>query len=167
MDRQWRARSIQVVAKCDWYVVRKGIFDYVGKGDVSEADLRAVHRELRDSGVFVCVPKPVSLDEKLGSSRLGMRLTPRRIRKSEAAGARLQPKLRWVALGARVAVLPDPGPVWVDEERLFVPGEVVPLPWTEPRIEMTIVRPKTVLEAMIAVLGPDGPKRATLPPPPS
>jgi hypothetical protein len=167
MDRQRRSRAIQIAAKCDWYVVRTGSFDFVGKGDVSEADLRAVHRELRDQGVFVCVPKPTSLDEQLGAGRMGMKLTPRRIRRSEEFGARLRPKLRWVALGARVAVLPADGPVWVDDEHLFKPGEVVPLPWTEPLVQMTVVRPKSVLEAMHSVLGPSGPKRATLPPPPS
>jgi hypothetical protein len=163
MDRQRRARVIQVIAGAEWYVVKAGSFDMVGKGDVSDADLRAVHRELRDGGVFLCVPKAKSMEERLGRSKLGYRLTPGRIRRSEERATSRPPKLRWVALGARVAVLPLPGPVWVDDERLFAPGERVPLPWTEPLVEMTVVRPKTVYAAMQAILGRDGPARATLP----
>ncbi len=166
MDRQWRSRPVQVVAKCDWYVVKRGSFDMVGKGDVSQADLRAVYRELGDRGVFACVPKPLSLDDRLGPGWLGLRLTPRRIRKSEEIGAKLRPRLRWVALGSRVAVLPQQGPVWVDDEHLFEPGSKAPLPWTDPAVEMTVVRPKTVLACMKSVLGPNGPKRAALPPEP-
>jgi hypothetical protein len=74
--------------------------------------------------------------------------------------------MRWVARGARVAVLPSSGPVWVDDEHLFAAGETVPLPWTQPLVEMVVVRPKTVLAALRAVIGPGGPRRAEMPPPP-
>ena len=157
MDLQRRARTIQLAAKADWYLIKSGRFDLVGSGDVSAEDLRAVHRELGARGVFVCVAKPKPLEEVLAQ-----KWGTKRITRSSRAPAPIGPKLRWVALGARVAVLPDLGTVWVDDEHLFKAGDTVPLPWTEPPVALVVVRPSTVLEAMRVVLGPNGPKRATL-----
>lgn len=157
---QKRARISQLAARADWYLAVPGRFALVGIGDVSDADLRAVHRELRDKGVFVCVQKPRTVEDVIGRSTRSLR----RITQSARSDAPVPPKIRWVALGARVAVLPLEGVVWVDDERLFAPGEKVPLPWTEPVVELTVVRPSAVAAAIRAVIGPGGPKRATLPP---
>jgi hypothetical protein len=53
------------------------------------------------------------------------------------------------------------GTVWVDGERLFKPGEPVPLPWTSPEVSLVVVRPPALRKAMKATLGRDGPSRAT------
>ncbi len=118
-----------------------------------------VHAELGAAGVFVCVAKARELDELLPR---WMRTTRRRITQADRLGAPIPPKLNWVARGARVAVLPEFGTVWVDDEHLFRPGELVPLPWTDPLVELTVVRPAAVLVAMRDILGPGGPKRAKL-----
>jgi hypothetical protein len=160
LDNQRRARVIRLVGMADWYLVTPGLFDMVGSGDVSDADLRAVYRELGEGGVFVCVGKPKPVEVVLG--RRGDWGT-KRITQSTRRSAPIRPKLRWVAQGARVAVLPELGPVWVDGERLFDVGERVPLPWTVPDVAMFVVRPATVLQAMRKVVGSGGPKRAGLP----
>jgi len=159
LDQQRRAKPIRLAAGADWYLVERGCFDLVGSGDVSEADLRAVGRELGDSGVFVCVVKPKPIEEILGRRAWGTR----RIRRAAERQVATPPKLRWVAQGARLAVLPGRGTVWVDTERLFAVDEPVPLPWTEPPVELVVVRPATVLAAMKVIVGPGGPARARLP----
>jgi len=158
LEGQRRPRATRLAGKVDWYVVARGRFELVGYGDVSDADLRSVHRELADSGVFVCVAKPLPLETYLPKANLGTK----RITRSSRLKTPTHPKLRWVAKGARLAVLPDEGTVWVDDEHLFKVGEVVPLPWTDPRVELAVVRPAKVYAVMKAVLGPNGPKRAAL-----
>jgi hypothetical protein len=159
LDQQRRPKAIRLVGEADWYLVASGSFDLLGSGDVSEADLRSVHRELRDTGVFICVAKPAPLEKYLGKQAWGIR----RLNWSAKVKTPTRPKLRWVAQGARIAVLPEVGTVWVDDEHLFTAGEPVPLPWTDPPVELTVVRPRTVYVAMKSVIGPDGPKRANLP----
>jgi hypothetical protein len=159
VDRQRRPKAIRLVAKADWYLVCTGRFDLVGSGDVSDADLQSVHRELGAGGVFVCVAKPPPLEQYLPQHSWGTR----RISRAFKASTPLHPKLQWVARGARLAVLPDVGSVWVDGEHLFTVGERVPLTWTDPLVELTVVRPPTVYAAMKAMVGVHGPKRATLP----
>jgi hypothetical protein len=159
LDRQRRPRVIRLVGGADWYLVGPGRFDLVGSGDVSEADLRAVRRDLGGGALFVCVAKPQPLEKFLGKVPWGTR----RIARSSNANTPTRPKLRWVAEGARLAVLPELGTVWVDGEHLFTVGEPVPLPWTEPLVELAVVRPPAVYAAMKAIVGADGPKRARLP----
>jgi hypothetical protein len=159
LDRQRRPRAIRLVGAADWYLLASGRFDLVGSGDVSEADLRAVRRDLGSKGVFVCVAKPQPLEKFLGRVPWGTR----RISRSSQVRTPTRPKLRWVAEGARLAVLPEVGTVWVDGEHLFAEGEPVPLPWTEPLVELAVVRPPAIYAAMKAVVGADGPKRARLP----
>jgi hypothetical protein len=101
----------------------------------------------------------VPLEKILGKSTWGTR----RLARSSKLTVPTHPKLAWVARGARVAVLPGLGTVWVDDEHLFKAGERVPLPWTSPAIELVVVRPAAVRLAMKAAIGHDGPKRATLP----
>jgi hypothetical protein len=158
LDQQRRPKAIRLVGKADWYLVVAGRFDQVGSGDVSEADLRSVHRELGSQGVFVCVAKPPPLEQFLPKRPWGTR----RISRAFQQATPIYPKLRWVARGARLAVLPERGTVWVDGEHLFAVGEPVPLAWTEPLVELVVVRPPTVYAAMKAVVGVKGPKRATL-----
>jgi hypothetical protein len=50
--------------------------------------------------------------------------------------------------------------VWVDRRRLFRPGELAILPWTEPRVKLAVVRPSTVQAAMREIIGRNGPRRA-------
>jgi hypothetical protein len=139
-----------------WYVVAAGRFEYVGQGDVSEADMRAVGRELRE-GIFVAVGQPKTAEDVLGTRAWGLR----RLRWADKLRRPISPKLAWVAKGARIAVLPEMGTVWVDGERLFTPGEPVPLPWTSPEVALVVLRPSALLKAMEAILGPAGPRRAT------
>jgi hypothetical protein len=156
LEGQRRPKAIRLAGRVDWYLVTEGRFELVGSGDVSDADLRSVHGELGGTGVFVCVAKPVPLETYLPKANLGTK----RITRSSKLKVPTYPKLRWVAKGARLAVLPDMGTVWVDGEHLFKAGEAVPLPWTEPLVELIVVRPAAVYAAMKAVLGPDRPKRA-------
>lgn len=136
-------------------MVAAGRFDFVGRGEVSEADLRAVGAELPD-GAFVCVRQPKPVEEVLGATRLGTR----RLRLAASLRRRGSPRLRWVARGARVAVLPGGRVVWVDGERLFDEGEMVPLPWTSPGVSLVVVRPDAVYRVLREVVGPGGPKQA-------
>lgn len=157
-DQQRRPRALRLAGDLDWYVVSAGCFERVGSGDVSDADLRSVRRELGDAAVFVCVAKPVPLETYLPKAKLATR----RITRSSRSKVRQAPKLRWVATGARLAVLPELGTVWVDDEHLFKVGDTVPLPWTDPPVELVVVRPAAIYAAMKVALGPNGPKRATL-----
>jgi hypothetical protein len=156
---QRRARAVQLVAGADWYVAEKERFDFVGRGDVSEADLRSVQRELPEA-IFVCVWRPRPVEELLPPGRS---LGTRRIAKAMRSAGAVRPKLQWVAKGARVAVLPGVGVRFVDGERFYVAGETVPLPWTSPRIEMVVMRSAELSRAMREVIGPDGPYRAGRP----
>jgi hypothetical protein len=159
LDQQRRPKPIRLVGKADWYVISMGRFELVGSGDVSDADLRSVHRDLGADGVFVCVAKPPQLEQYLPKRAWGTR----RISRAFQRATPLYPKLRWVARGARLAVLPEVGTVWVDGEHLFTVGEPVPLTWTDPLVELTVVRPPSVYAAMKAMVGEHGPKRASLP----
>lgn len=158
VDLQRRPRPRHVVGGAHWYVVEPGRFDFVGEGDVSEADLLAVAAELGGrAAVFVCVAQPKLAEDVLGRHSWGLR----RLRWADRLKKPLAPRLAWVARGARVAVLPERGPVWVDGERLFSPGELVPLPWTDPLVSLVVVRPGEVLSAMRQAVGPAGPRRAS------
>jgi hypothetical protein len=154
-------------------VVDVGRFVLVGSGDLSVRDMKAVRADLRESGspqaLFVCVARPREIEEVLapkGSSSPAAGLLStwgtRRIRWSTTLKRPIAPTLAAVSRGARLALLPEKGVVWVDGERSFTPGESVPLPWTDPPVSLEVVRPRTVLDAMRAAVGPNGPKRATL-----
>lgn len=163
-DGQRRPRALQVASGVDWYVVDTGRFDLVGSGDVSMRDVKAVRAELRESAsptaMFVCVARPKEIEQVLNQKRQwGLR----RITWSKELKKPIAPTVAAVARGSRLALLPEVGLVWVDGEKLFTPGETVPLPWTDPPIELLVVRPKRVLEAMRLAIGPTGPKRASLP----
>jgi len=105
VDGQRRGRVVQLVAAADWYLAEQGRFDFVGRGDVSEADLRAVNREL-PGAVFACVWRPKPIEELLPPGRA---FTSRRLAKASKAAGAVRPKLEWVAKGARIAVLPGRG----------------------------------------------------------
>ncbi len=155
VDGQSRARCLQVVGACDWYVVEAGRFDFVGNGEVSEEDLGLVGRELAD-GAFVCVRQPRPIEEVLGDGKLGTR----RLRFASKLRSPGRPRLRWVARGARVAVLPGRGAVWVDGEHLFEDGEEVSLPWTSPLVSLAVIRPPVLYKELRRAVGPNGPGRA-------
>ncbi len=139
----------------------RGRFERIGSGDLSVRDLKAVRADLRESAgpdaVFVCVARPREVEQVL-SHRWGTR----RITWSARLSKPIAPKLSSVARGARLALLPGEGIVWVDGERLFAPGEVVPLPWTDPPVELKVVRPSIVRDALKVAVGPDGPRRAQI-----
>jgi hypothetical protein len=158
MDGQRRGRAVQLVGGADWYIAEKGRFDFVGRGDVSEADLRAVSRE-RPEAVFACVWRPRPIEDLVPPGR-AFAAHARRLAKVSRAVGSVRPKLAWVAKGARIAVLPGMGVRWVDGERFYPPGESVPLPWTNPPIELLTVRPSQLAQAMREAIGPDGPRRA-------
>jgi hypothetical protein len=159
LDQQRRPRAVRLVAQADWYLIGPGRFDLVGSGDVSEPDLRAVHREIGEGGVFVCVAKPPPLEQYLPKQPW----RARRVSRTFQRAMPVRPKLRWVARGARLAVLPDAGTVWVDGEHLFPVGEPVPLTWTDPLVELVVVRPSSLYVTMKALVGTNGPNRASLP----
>jgi hypothetical protein len=159
VDQQRRPRVIRLAEKVDWYVVAAGRFERVGCGDVSEADLRAVGRQLGDTGLFACVARPPGLENYLRKADWGTK----RIMRSARMTTPVAPKLRWVAKGSRLAVLPGRGTVWVDDEHIFKVGDTVPLPWTEPLVSLVVVRPAAVFAAMKVLVGPNGPKRALVP----
>ncbi len=162
IDGQQRPRALRLAGPVDWYVAGGGVFELVGTGDVSAADAEAVREELARSAaplaVFVCVSRRKGVDELLAE---GKSSGPRRQRWASRRKP-MAPSVAAVARGARIAVLPGSGAVWVDAERIFPPGDRVPLPWTSPRIDLESVRPKTVREAMRLALGKDGPRRATI-----
>ena len=161
VDGQRRPRALRLAKGVDWYLVDAGRFELVGSGDLSMRDVTAVQADLRESAspsaVFVCVARPREIEEVLGQKN---RWGTKRITWATRRGKPIAPGLPAVARGARLAVLPDAGLVWVDGERLFSPGEKVPLPWTDPPISLEIVRPKAVLGALRKAVGPGGPTRA-------
>lgn len=159
VDGQHRPRAARLAGGTDWYLAAAGRFELVGSGDVSAADLASVHDDLGWAGVFVCVAKPAGLESRLAAPGLGTN----RITASSRRGAPTRPKVAWVASGARLAVLPDVGSVWVDSEHLFHSGEIVPLPWTDPVVTLLVTRPGTIRRAIRAALGKEGPRRAKVP----
>ena len=160
IDGQRRPKQLRLGAALEWYVAAAGRFERVGSGDVSEADLVAVAAELGEAAVFVCVAKPKAIESYLARPSLGTSRIGRRSRLRDRPLPPVSPKPRWVARGARLAVVPGHGTVWVDDEHLFKAGERVPLPWTDPPVELVVVRPATVYAAMKAAMGPHAPKRA-------
>ncbi|MGO9198627.1 MAG: hypothetical protein ACLQK4_16055 [Acidimicrobiales bacterium] len=167
VDGQRRPRVLRLARAVDWYVADADRFELVGTGDVSMSDVTAVRADLAKASsahaAFVCVARPREIEDVLGrKSRWVGAWGLRRITWSQSIGKPIAPKLAAVARGARLAVLPDQGLVWVDGERLFKPGETVPLPWTDPPVSLPVVRPRTVLAALRAAVGPQGPRRANL-----
>jgi hypothetical protein len=151
-------RRLQVSGGGPWFLAGPGSFRRVGAGDLSAADLHAVHAELGER-VLVAMPAPRSLQQYLGAkANWGMR----RVRRYERLIANVPPSVAAVARGAQVAVLPDLGPVWVDNQHLFRAGDTATLPWTEPVVSLVVVKPRRVRDAIRGVIGPKGPKRATL-----
>lgn len=140
-----------------------GRFELVGSGDLAGDDLEDVRRQLEmapsGAAVFVCVARPREIEEVLGKNG---QWGTKRITWSERVQKPLAPSRAAVARGARVAVLPREGIVWVDGERLFTVGEHVPLPWTEPLVTLLVVRPKSVRQALSRAVGQKGPRRAQL-----
>jgi len=166
VDGQRRPRALRLAKAVDWYFVDAGRFELVGTGDVSMRDVKAVRADLKEFGssqaVFVCVARPREIEEVIGKKSLLNAWTLKRITWSEHQGRTIAPKLASVARGARLALLPEQGLAWVDGEHLFKAGETVPLPWTDPPVELVVVRPRTVLAALRAAIGPAGPDRAEL-----
>ncbi len=161
VDGQRRRRALRLAGGVDWYLAESGRFDFLGSGDLSLEDARAVLADLGagSTAVFVCVAKPRAIEDVLGGeSRWGLR----RLTWSRRLHAEVAPKLASVARGARLALLPGEGLVWVDGERLFTPGELVPLPWTDPPVSLRVVRPADVLLALRRAVGPGGPRRAAV-----
>lgn len=160
-DGQRRPRALRLAGGVDWYLAESGRFDFVGSGDVSLEDALSVRAELGagSGAVFVCVARPRAIEDVLGGeSKWGLR----RLTWSRRLHAEVAPKLASVARGARLALLPGDDLVWVDGERLFRPGELVPLPWTDPPVSLRVVRPRNVLAALRRAVGPDGPRRAAV-----
>ncbi len=145
-----------------WYLAGPGSFERVGAGDLSYADLKEAEAELGDA-VLVALPLLRSLQDYLTGGdvrrRTPSRSSPimtgaiRRIERFEETRDRKPPTVTAVARAAQVAVLPDLGPVWVDRHRLFRPGEKATLPWTEPPVELVVVRHSTVQTALRAAIG--------------
>lgn len=163
-DSTRRPRHLRVVSNGSWYLAAPGLFAKVGFGELAIADLDAVAADLGEK-VFVAHPQVKQIERYLDATP--PRLT-RRLRWFEGLSEPPRPGVNAVARGAQVAVLPGGGPgptgvVWVDGDRVFRPGEVVPLPWTAPLVSLPVVRPRAVAAAIRAVIGPDGPKRASLP----
>ena len=138
-----------------WFVAAKGSLFRLGAGDLSMADLIEL-QGLLDGRALVALPVARSLQEYLPKAdRWGIG----RLQRYERLRDRRPPSVGALARGAQVAVLPGEGIVWVDAQRIFRPGEVAPLPWTDPPVELTAVRPGQVLRALRAVIGTAGPKR--------
>ncbi|HEV2360917.1 MAG TPA: hypothetical protein VGS21_04375 [Acidimicrobiales bacterium] len=180
-DSSKRPRKLQVCTWGDWFVGAPGLLLKVGFGELSMADLQAVDADLGDR-VFVAHAKPHPIENYLNGPGASTRKSGPTTAPSGLAGwvfrrglrpqrfygwsGQLPPaSLTGIARGAQVAVLPGRGPVWVDGEKLFKPGELVPLPWTDPLVEMLIVRPKEVIEALKLAVGPGGPTRVIDSPP--
>ncbi len=164
-DSTRRPRRLQVVSFGNWYLAGPGLLAKVGFGELSLADLEAVHAELGER-VFLAHPQERAIGAYLtrgpspgeGSRpRFGFR----RLLSEDNRALIEWPSVAAVARGAQVAVLPAEGPVWVDDQHLFKPLERIPLPWTDPPVEMTVVRPKTVIATMRQVIGPGGPTHVT------
>lgn len=160
VDGQRRPRPLRLAAAVDWYLVTADRFELLGSGDLSERDAKAIRDELRASypagAVFVGVARPREIEDILPS-----KWGTRRITWSERLRRPIAPSRAAVARGARLAVLSS-GPVWVDSERLFTPGESVPLPWTEPPVSLRVLRPRQLRRELDGVLGRAGPRRARL-----
>jgi len=170
VDGRKLPRRLQVSGGGPWYLAGPGTFADVGAGDLSLADLKAVEAEL-SGRVLVALPLTRSVQEYLdlkaprhGSARRGGPLigASRRLDRFEQLRDSTPPGLRAVAKHAQVAVLPGLGPAWVDSHRLLTPGEKAVLPWTEPRVELTVVRPSTVRSALREAIGRGGPRRTSL-----
>jgi hypothetical protein len=173
VDGRKLARKLAVSGGGPWYLAGPGTFYRVGSGDLSYADLRAVGPELTER-VLVALPRLSSLQEYLGGAgkaqstrpldahRSGMGIRAR-LHRYEQVRDGIPPTVNAVARAAQVAVLPDLGPVWVDSRRLFRPGEKTSLPWTEPHVELPVVRPSQVRSAMREAIGRGGPRRASEP----
>lgn len=163
VPEQRRPKVVRLVKGGDWYAAGPGRLDLVGSGDLSVRDLAAVGVDLERSStpwtVFVCVARPKEVEDVLGPKGT---FGTKRITWSRRMDYRISPKVSAIARGARIALLPDAGVVWVDGERLFRPGEAVPLPWTDPPLSLVVVRPSVVRRALDAAVGPGGPKRALL-----
>ncbi len=144
---QKRRRAEQLVAECDWYVVEPARFAYLATGDVSLDDLERLALA-EPMALFVCVRVAKGPEEVLSSSRF----VTRRLRLAARLRPARSPRQRWVARGARVAVLPEKGVVWVDRERLFRRSEHVSLPWTDPPVSLPVVRVPEVRAAMRQVV---------------
>lgn len=148
-------RRLQVSGGGPWFLAATGSLRRVGAGDLGFSDLGSVAEKLGDR-VFVALPVPRLEADPLASD------SPWAIRRSQRMQRRrlaLPPTVAALARGAQVAVLPGVGVVWVDSARLFRHGEVVPLPWTDPRVSLPVVRPRQIREAMRRSIGPGGPKR--------
>lgn len=159
-DSTRRPKRLRVVSSGDWYLAGEGTLVKAGFGELGLADLEAVRRDL-GRRVFVAHPKVRPLENYLGRS--GPRLN-RRLRWYERMSSPPMPTVGAVARGAQVAVLPGRGVVWVDGEGLFKPGAPVPLPWTDPPVELVVVRPRDLIAELKLVIGPGGPRRVQPPP---
>jgi hypothetical protein len=153
-DSTRRSRQLRVVSNGDWYLAAAGMLAKVGFGELAMADLEAVYADLGER-VFVAHPQIRPLERYLGGSKWLLR----RIQWYEGLSAPPLPTVAAVARGAQVAVMPAVGVVWVDGEHVFRNGETVPLPWTDPPVELLVVRPPAVTAAMRRVIGKGGPKR--------
>ncbi|MGH9296639.1 MAG: hypothetical protein ACRDZP_01520 [Acidimicrobiales bacterium] len=158
---QLRPKVVRLVKGADWYAIGPGRFDQVGAGDLSMKDIEAVGSDLPTSPwtAFVCVARPREVEDVLGpKNNFGLK----RITWSARQKGPMAPTLAAVARGARIALLPGTGVVWVDSERLFARDDSVPLPWTDPLVSMKVVRPKVVREALRREIGPHARRRALL-----
>jgi hypothetical protein len=158
-DSTRRPRQLRVVSNGDWYLAAAGTLAKVGFGELALADLEAVYGDLGER-VFAAHPQVRPLEQYIGGSKWLLR----RIRWYEGLSAPPLPTVAAVARGAQVAVMPGVGVVWVDGEHVFRDGETVPLPWTDPPVELQVVRPKAVTAVMRHVIGRGGPKRVQPPP---
>ena len=167
VDGRKLPRRLQVSGGGPWFLAGPGSFERVGSGDLSLADLKAVEAELGDR-VLVALPLLRSFQEHLSkkaesSQGVGLFASLGAIRRHlqhyEQVRDNAPPRVSAVARGAQVAVLPRFGPVWVDGHRLFRQGETATLPWTQPRVQLTVVRPSTVRAAMREVIARQPPRR--------
>ncbi len=152
-------KRLRVNGGGSWFLAAPGVFQRVGGGDLSYANLESVKDDLRGR-VFVSLPFTRPLEEYLEKpNSLLSGYLARRMRRYENSRRKLRPTVAAVARGAQVAVVPDLGVVWVDGHRIFKGGELVPLPWTEPLVELVAIRPRQLQAAMELAIGPGGPKR--------
>jgi hypothetical protein len=169
VDGQKHPRRLQVSGGGPWFLADSGHLERVGSGDLSLADLKAIEAELGER-VFVGVPRQRSLYEYMtgkaprkGDHRASVGMGPtQRLRRFEELRDNSPPTVVGLARAAQVAVLPGVGPVFVDSYRLFRPGELASLPWTDPRVELPVVRPSALRSALRTVVGRRHPwRRAT------
>lgn len=157
-DSTRRPRHLRVVSNGNWYLAAPAMLVKVGFGELALDDLRSVAEEL-GRRVFVAHPEVRSIERYLPRSGWLVR----RLHWYEGMAAPPLPTLAAVARGAQVAVVPEQGVVWVDGEGAFRPGEVVPLPWTDPLVELPVMRPRQLAAVMRGVIGAGGPKRVQPP----